>query len=69
MQDVILEKKEWISPFEVNKEFGFSVSTLAKWRMDNKHLPYSKIGKYIKYKRSDITAFLNSNMIKSVEVA
>ena len=62
-------QKEWINPNEVSKEFGFSVSTLAKWRMDNKYLPFSKIGKYIKYKRSDIEAFLNSNIVKSVEVA
>jgi len=62
-------QKEWINPNEVHKEYGFSVSTLAKWRMDNKYLPFSKIGKYIKYKRSDIEYFLNSNIIKSVEVA
>ena len=56
-------QKEWINPNEVHNNYGFSVSTLAKWRMDNKYLPFSKIGKYIKYKRADIEAFLNSNMI------
>jgi hypothetical protein len=59
-------QKEWLTPNEVHKEYGFSVSTLAKWRMDNKHLPFSKIGKYIKYKRADIEAFLNSNVIETV---
>jgi len=43
--------KEWLNPREVFSEYGFSVSTLAKWRMSNLHLPYSKIGKYVKYKR------------------
>lgn len=62
-------QKEWINPNEVHNDYGFSVSTLAKWRMDNKYLPYSKIGKYIKYKRADIEAFLNSNMINADEVA
>lgn len=62
-------QKEWINPNEVHKQYGFSVSTLAKWRMDNKYLPFSKIGKYIKYKRADIEAFLNSNMINADEVA
>lgn len=57
-------QKEWINPNEVHKEYGFSVSTLAKWRMDNKYLSFSKIGKYIKYKRADIEAFLNSNIIE-----
>ena len=60
-------QKEWINPNEVNKEFGFSVSTLAKWRMQNLHLKFSKVGKYIKYKRSDIVAFLEAHTIETVE--
>lgn len=55
-------QKEWLNPKEVHNNYGFSVSTLAKWRMDNLNLPYSKMGKYIKYKRSDVEAFLNSNI-------
>lgn len=58
------QNKDWLNPKEVNREFGFSISTLAKWRMDNKNLSFSKIGKYIKYKRADIQAFLNSNMVE-----
>ena len=57
-------QREWINPNEVHQEFGFSVSTLAKWRMKNIHLKFSKMGKYIKYKRSDIEAFLNSNIVE-----
>ena len=60
------EQKEWLNPKEVHTQYGFSVSTLAKWRMDNKNLSFSRIGKYIKYKRSDIVDFLEAN---SVEVA
>jgi hypothetical protein len=62
----MIEKKEWLNPREVEKEFGFSTSTLAKWRMINHNIPFSKIGKYIKYKRDDIIHFLEKN---SVEVA
>ena len=57
-------KKEWLNPKEVNNDYGISVSTLAKWRMENKHLAFSKVGKYIKYKRSDIEAFLNANLVE-----
>jgi hypothetical protein len=57
-------QKEYLNPHELSQEFGFSVSTLAKWRMTNKHLPFSKIGKYIKYKRSDIVDFLEANSVK-----
>ncbi len=56
--------KEWLNPREVNKEFGFSTSTLAKWRMNNLNLIFSKMGKYIRYKRSDIEAFLESNKVE-----
>lgn len=57
-------QKEYLNPCDVNKEYGFSVSTLAKWRMDNKHLPFTKIGKYIKYKRTDIIEFLECNRVE-----
>ena len=58
-------QKDWLNPNEVHRDYGFSVSTLAKWRMDNKYLSFSKKGKYIKYKRADIEAFLNSNVIET----
>ena len=58
-------QKDWLNPNEVHRDYGFSVSTLAKWRMDNKYLSFSKMGKYIKYKRADIEAFLNSNVIET----
>ncbi len=57
-------QREWLNPKEAHQEFGFSVSTLAKWRMKNIHLKFSKMGKYIKYKRSDIETFLNSNIVE-----
>ena len=58
--------KEWLNPKEVHKEFGLSVSTLAKWRMNNTYLNYTKIGKYIKYKRSDVVEFLESHNVEVV---
>ena len=57
-------QKEWLNPREVNKEFGFSTSTLAKWRMNNLNLVFSKMGKYIRYKRSDIETFIESNKVE-----
>ena len=58
--------KEWLNPREVSKEFGFSTSTLAKWRMQNLNLSFSKMGKYIRYKRSDIEAFIESNKVEAI---
>lgn len=59
-------QREWLNPKEVEAEFGLSKSTTAKWRMSNKHLQFSKIGKYIKYKRSDIVKFLEAHTIETV---
>lgn len=58
--------KEWLKPQDIQNEYSISMSTLAKWRMTNKHLPFSKIGKYIKYRRVDVETFLSSNMVKAV---
>ena len=58
------EKKEWLNPHEVRQEFGFSTSTLAKWRMNNLNLPFSKMGKYIRYKRGDVEVFIESNKVE-----
>ena len=59
----LMEKiEEWLSPQGVNDRYQFSISTLAKWRMDNKNLPFSKIGKFIKYSTTDIENFIKSNV-------
>ena len=62
-------RKNWLSPLNVYNEYGLSVSTLAKWRMKNKNLPFSKIGKYVKYRRIDIENFLEAHVISIDEVA
>ena len=58
------QQQEWLSPQGVNKRYGFSVSTLAKWRMDNKNLKFSKMGKYIRYNTGDIEEYIKSNMVE-----
>ena len=58
--------KEYLNPKEVSEKFGFSVSTLAKFRMENKHLNFYKMGKYIKYKRAEIIEFIESHKIAKV---
>ncbi len=58
----IEDKKEWLMPSELEEEFGFSRSTQAKYRMSRK-IPFSKIGKYIRYKRSEIHKWLEDNSV------
>ncbi len=50
-------QKRWLSPTELEDEFGFSRSTQAKYRMDRK-IPFNKLGKYIRYDRYEIDAWL-----------
>ena len=46
-------QKEWLTPDDLFTEFKITKSTQAKMRMDRK-IPYSKIGKYVRYKRERI---------------
>jgi len=50
-------KKEWLSPLELENEFGIKRSTQNKMRM-KKILPYSKIGKFVRYSRARINQML-----------
>ena len=54
----------WLRPQEVKERYGFSVSTLAKWIMDNRNLKFSKMGRYIRYNTEDIEAYIKSNMVE-----
>ncbi len=56
-------QKEWLNPNELESEFGILKSTAAKMRMA-KTLPYHKIGKYVRYSRSDINKlFLDAKVV------
>ncbi len=50
---VMKSQKQWLTPYELEEEYGILRSTQAKMRMARK-LPYSKIGKYVRYNRDEI---------------
>ncbi len=54
--------KEWLSPKELEEEFGIKISTQNKMRMA-KIIPYSKLGKFVRYSRTKI-----NQMLKDAEV-
>jgi len=58
--------KQWLSPSELAEEYGFSKSTQSKMRMQNSAstLPFSKVGKYIRYSRAAINAWLEAHKIQ-----
>ena len=62
-----LEKKRWLTPEELEVEYGFSQSAQAKMRMANTSstLPFSKIGgKYIRYDRNLIDCWLEKHQVQ-----
>lgn len=61
------EKKEWLTPNDLREEFSFSISNQARLRM-LKLIPFCKIGKYIRYKRSDIEIWFNNHKVVDVDV-
>ncbi len=61
-----LENKSWLNPSELEEEYGFSKSTQSKFRMasNSSTIPFSKIGKFIRYKRDLIDAWLEQHQVK-----
>ncbi len=56
---VMKSQKQWLNADELEAEYGILKSTAAKMRAA-KTLPYSKVGKYVRYKRSDIDKLFES---------
>lgn len=62
-----LSNKRWLTPDDLEIEYSFSKSAQAKMRMtsNSSSLPFSKIGgKYIRYDRFSIDAWLESHKVK-----
>lgn len=45
--------KEWLTPSDLENEFSIKISTQNKMRMA-RTLPYSKVGKFVRYSRTKI---------------
>jgi hypothetical protein len=61
--------KRWLSPDDLQEEYGFSKSSQAKMRMasNNSTIPFSKInGKYIRYDRVAIDKWLEEHQVQGV---
>lgn len=58
--------KRWLTPSDLEEEYGFSKSTQAKMRMvsSSSTLPFSKIGKYIRYDRFEIDKWLEDHKVQ-----
>ncbi len=58
-----MENQKWLSPKQLEKEYGLKENTISKYRMDGK-IPFYKIGsKYIRYLRSEIDDWIISHKV------
>jgi len=57
-----MHAKEWLSPQELEEEFGIKPSTQAKMRASGT-LVYSKLGKFVRYNRKKIIDILESSEV------
>jgi len=61
--------KRWLSPDDMVIAYGFSKSTLSKYRMEknSSDMPYSKIGgKYILYDRVLIDLWIEEHKVQGL---
>jgi len=58
--------EQWITPKQLEKELGITITTQNRLRSD-RQIPFTKVGKYIKYNKQVINDWLLNNMIKVTE--
>ena len=52
-----------LTPEQVAELLGVSTHTLAVWRCEKRyHLPYVKSGRLVRYRESDVDAFIQSRL-------
>ncbi len=56
-------QNRWLTPLELEKEYGLKENTMSKYRMQRK-IPFSKIGgKFIRYDRIRIDKWLEDHEV------
>ena len=54
-------KTDWINPSQFEQDYGVKESTQAVWRSTGRYsLPFYKIGRLVRYKRSEVETWLDS---------
>ena len=59
------ERKRWLTPNELEEEFLISKSSQGKLRM-NRRIPFSKVGKFIRYDRVEIDKWLEEHKVEVI---
>lgn len=59
---MIEKERRWLTPDELNLFYKITKSTQSKMRM-KKRIPYSKVGKFIRYDIKEIDKWLENNKV------
>lgn len=58
-----MQQRVWLSEKEVAQLTGISVSTLQKNRFYRRGIPYSKVGRLVRYALKDVEAYLSTHQV------
>lgn len=54
----------YLNEHQVAELLNISVLTVRRWRVEKRHLPYTKIGKNVRYPKSGCIEYANSRMVQ-----
>jgi excisionase family DNA binding protein len=64
----VLQPSALMTPAQAAAYMGVEVATLAVWRCTGRYaLPYLKVGRLVRYRQSDLDAFLKVRSVDFVE--
>lgn len=68
--DSATEPSPLMSPTQAASYLSVEVATLAVWRCTGRYaLPYLKVGRLVRYRKSDLDAFLESRRVSCTQEA
>lgn len=62
----IAETDQLFTRREAAKYLGLRPQTLAKWAMDGSNVPFIRVGRSVRYRRSDLEEFLRRRTVGSL---
>ena len=60
-----MSQKQWLNAEELAEEFGISIPSQNRYRKERK-IPFSKIGRFIRYSRDDINTWFKNHTIVGI---
>jgi len=59
-------RKLYLSPKEVEEQYGLSEKWLTNMRYEKRGIPYYKIGRKVLYKKTDVEAFIDRHKVRVI---